>query len=165
MANGPYSRVYHLLMEEFPHVWKSDAQLALFVRLLITADKWWPQMAPIGTRNGAYRSLVQGGLVLENEGGTAYSIRGLGKARSSRSEHARHAVSRRWEYSENTGPVPSKVEKNKEEQSNGQSPRTPAGFMGFPTKDAIREPGGPVVPIHDGHHGASCLVCHPVLKP
>jgi hypothetical protein len=160
MANGPYSRVYHVLMEEYPHVWKSDAQLALFIRLLTAADKWWPQMAPIGRRNGAYRSLVEAGLVLENEGATAYTMRGLGKARSSRSEHARHAVSRRWEYSENTQSLPSRVEKSKEEKSTGQSPTS---FIRFPVKED-RAPGEAAMVRHDGtHKGAdNCLVCHPV---
>ena len=30
MADGPYSRIYHVLMDEYPSVWRSDTQLALF---------------------------------------------------------------------------------------------------------------------------------------
>lgn len=165
MAKGQYTRIYHALKDEYPDVWKSDAQLALFVRLLIVADKWWPQWAPIGTRNGAYQSLVKCGLVLENEGTTGYSILGLHKERSTRSEHARHAVSRRWEYSENTQAIPSKAEKNKEEQgSNGTVPST---FLRWEPKED-RAPGeavsvyhGPGA-THPGHE--TCLACHPLLK-
>jgi hypothetical protein len=32
----------------------------------------------------------------------------------------------------------------------------------FDIRPVNREPGGPVVPIHDGRHGTTCLVCFPV---
>jgi len=155
MATGQYIKVYHELKDEYPGVWRSDAQLAAFVRLLMIADKWWPQWAPVTHRNGAYRSLVEAGLVLENTGGNGYTIKGLGPERSRRSQHGRHAASMRWASSEHAQPMPSKAEQNKAEQG-AQSTNGASGvFMGFRPKQGL----------HDGSH-PGCLVCHPELaKP
>lgn len=122
MAKGQYIRVYHELKDEYPGVWRSDAQLAAFVRLLLIADKWWPEWAPVANRNGAYRSLLEAGLVTENQGGSGYTIKGLGAERGRRSQHGRHAASMRWASSEHAQPMPSKAEHSKAEQMNGQSP-------------------------------------------
>ena len=148
MATGQYIRVYHELKDEYPGVWRSDAQLALFVRLLMVADKWWPQWAPVDHRNGAYRSLVECGLVLENQGGNGYTIKGLGPERSRRSQHGRHAASMRWASSEHAQPMPSKAEQE-QSRSNGQSPT----FMGWKPKAAA----------HMGQHD-NCLVCAPLRE-
>jgi hypothetical protein len=121
MANGPFSKVFHALRDEYYGVWKSDAQLALYVRLLCLANQAYPQMAPIGHRNGAYQSLVKAGLVIENEGATGYTILGLQGERERRSHAARNAAASRWG-------MPSKEEKSKEEKSNGHPPET---FMGW----------------------------------
>ena len=152
MAKGQYIRVYHELRDEYPGVWRSDAQLALFVRLLLIAEKWWPQWAPVDHRNGAYRSLVECGLVLENQGGNGYTIKGLGPERSRRSQHGRHAASIRWASSEHAQPMPRREEKEKK-KTNGQSPNDRETFMGFPPK-----PG-----LHDGSH-PDCAVCAPLRK-
>jgi len=148
MAQGHFIKVYHVLKDEFPGVWRSDAQLALFVRLLVVADKWWPEWAPVAHRNGAYRSLLECGLVIENQGGTGYTIKGLGPERSKRSQHGRHAASMRWASSEHAQLMPSRAEQNKAEQSNGQSP------------SFLRSPTGPT---HDGRH-PDCLVCAPLRE-
>lgn len=126
MATGQYIRVYHELKDEYPGVWRSDAQLALFVRLLMIADKWWPQWAPVASRSGAYRSLVECGLVIENQGASGFTIKGLGQERSRRSQHGRHAASMRWASSEHAQSMPSKAEQSRAKQSNGQSPLTDA---------------------------------------
>lgn len=148
MAQGQYIKVYHVLRDDYPAAWKSDAQLALFVRLLMIADKWWPQWAPIPRRNGAYQSLVACGLVIENGGATAYTIRGLDPERSRRSEHGRHAASIRYASSEHAQPLPSKAEQNKAEQMDGQSP--PQTFMGFK-----RQPLRPNLADIERQHAAS----------
>jgi len=140
VARGQYIRVYHSLKDEYPATWNSPAQLGLYVQLLMVADKWWPQLAPVPRRNGAYQSLVKSGLVLEkreNGATIGYTILGLDKERSGRSEHARHAVRTRWEYSENTQPIPSKAEQSRTEHSNGHSPST---FMSFPPKKVAAVP-------------------------
>ena len=162
VAQGQYIRVYHVLREEHPGVWRSDAQLALFVRLLAVADKWWPQLAPVAHRNGAYQSLVKAGLVLEKEGTDGYTIKGLDKERSRRSEHGRHAASIRHAYSEHAASMPSKAEQNKAEQTNGQSP--PQSFMGWKQKQYERLPGEAANPVHDGRHPVTCTVCHPLPR-
>ena len=91
-----YSRLYHRLMTEYPTVWKSDAQLALFVRLLVAAEKFYPEWAPANRRNGAYQSLVKAGLVIEKKGVDGYTIRGLEAERERRSHAARNAAASRW---------------------------------------------------------------------
>ena len=149
MAQGKYIRVYHVLKDEYPGVWRSDAQLALFVRLLLVADKWYPEWAPIPSRTPAYRSLVESGLVTENISGNGYSILGLHKERARRSEHARHAVRMRWEYAENTAGIPSKAEQSKAEQKDGKEP--PQTFMGWKPS------------AHMGQH-TDCLVCAPLQE-
>ncbi len=92
-----YSRLYHRIMTEYPSVWKSDAQLALFLRLLVAAEKYYPEWPPANRRNGAYQSLVEAGLVLEKNGTDGYTIRGLRAERERRSHAARIAAASRWE--------------------------------------------------------------------
>jgi hypothetical protein len=154
MAKGQYIRVYHELKDEYPGVWRSDAQLASFVRLLMIADKWWPQWAPVTSRNGAYRSLVECGLVIENQGATGFTIKGLGSERGRRSQHGRHAASMRWASSEHAQLMPSKAEQSRAEQSNGQSPTQL--FMGY----------RPKANEHFGQH-PDCGICAPLreVKP
>jgi hypothetical protein len=96
MASGPFSKLYHALLDDYPAVWNSDPQLVLFVRLLVVADKYFPNWAPIGRRNGAYQSLLKAGLVLENEWGTGYTIRGLNAEHERRSHAASIAARTRW---------------------------------------------------------------------
>lgn len=156
MATGQYVKLYHVLMDEHPSVWNSDAQLGAFVRLLVVADKFWPQWAPLPHRTPAYRALKDCGLVIENMAGTSYTIQGLDKQRTRRSEHASHAASSRWGNApSNAQPMPSRAEQNRTEQigahaSNG----VPATFMHWKPKDP--KPG-----LHDGHHGKDCIACFP----
>jgi hypothetical protein len=150
-----FSKVYHRLMAEYPTVWKSDAQLALLVRLLVAADKFYPEWPTANRRNGAYRSLVEAGLVIEKEGTTGYTIRGLEAERERRSNAARNAAASRWG-------MPSRVEKEKN-RGNGIAPEAPTSFIRFPPK-AERAPGEAALTLHDGTHpgAGNCLVCHPV---
>ena len=157
MAKGQYIRIYHELKDEYPSVWRSDVQLGAFVRLLLIADKWWPQWAPVSHRNGAYRSLLECGLIIENQGATGYTIKGLGVERSKRSQHGRHAASMRWASSEHAQPMPSKAE---QEQSRADSAR--AATNGLPSGNVMGwkpKPG-----LHDGSHGSGCMVCAPLLE-
>ena len=98
-----YSRVYHKLMNEYPSVWRSDAQLALFVRLLVLADKFWPERPPMPRASGsAVRSLVEAGLLIVDDQ-DCYRVKGLDSERQRRSSAARtaaivrHAMPRRDE--------------------------------------------------------------------
>jgi hypothetical protein len=146
MASGPYVKLYYSLLDEYPGVWNSDPQLALFVRLLVIADKWFPQFAPIGRRNGAYQSLLKAGLVLENEGGTGYTIRGLRADRERRTNAARNAAASRWG-------MPNRAEQNRTEQS-GSHPVNGSPAGGQPLgMDSVRK--------HYGQH-VGCTVCAPL---
>lgn len=93
MNGDNYSRLYHKLMNEYPKVWNSDETLALFVRMLVIADKFWPERAPVSRRNArGLRSLTSAGLIRLHDGGFTYSVRGLDAERSRRSSAARTAA-------------------------------------------------------------------------
>ena len=166
MANGPYSRVYHELMDEYPAVFRSDLHLGLYVRLLMVADKFYPQHAPVPRRDGAYKSLVSCGLVLEDVGGATYTIRGLSAERERRSEPGRIAAAVRWQRDRNANAMPEEKRREEKETStthsaNGKSPQT---FMGFRPKDPENGAGlwngsG----LHDGRH-PECAVCEPLRR-
>ena len=130
-----YSRIYHRLMNEYPILWRSDAQLALFVRLLVLADKFWPERPPLPRAHSvAMRSLIDYGLISVDDN-DHFRVRGLDAERTRRSTAARNAARSRYAMRD---ALPSKEEKRKEE------------------KDADA--------LHDGHHGVTCLVCQPLLK-
>jgi len=166
MANGQYIKVYHVVKDEYPQVWASDAQLATFIRLLMIADKWWPQWAPkpFGRPTYAYRSLVEAGLVVVSPDGNGFSVRGLNKERQGRSEHGKRAAGIRWSNAaSNAQPMPSKAEQSKAEQRDEQSP--PQTFMGWKPKPTYeRAPGEAENPRHNGSHPVTCLVCHPLPR-
>ncbi len=146
MTSTPYSRVYHRLMTEYPTVWRSDSQLALLVRLLVAADKFYPEWPTSNRRNGAYQSLLRAGLVIEKEGTDGYTIRGLEAERERRTHAGRNAAASRWG-------MPRRDETSKEETSkpNGNAPTL---FMGYKPKAGE----------HVGQHGAACSVCAPLLE-
>jgi hypothetical protein len=162
VTKSVFSKIYHRLMTEYPDVWKSDAQLALLVRLLVAADKFYPDRPTANRRNGAYRLLVEAGLVLEKEGTTGYTIRGLEAEHERISNAGRIAAASRWN-------MPSREEKEKRRVEvgdgivdNGDQPQS---FIRYPKREgASRAPGEALVPIHDGRHGKSCLVCNPVIE-
>lgn len=139
-----YSRIYHRLMTEFPSVYRSDSQLALFVRLLVAADKFYPEWPTANRRNGAYQSLLKAGLVIEQEGVDGYTIRGLRAERERKTNAARIAAASRWGM-----PNKTVTEQNKN-SANGDAP---AIFMGYRPK--ARE--------HFGQH-PDCHICAP-LRP
>lgn len=128
-----YSRIYHRLMSEYPKVWRSDSQLALLVRLLVAAEKFYPEWPTSNRRNGAYQSLLKAGLVIEKEGTDGYTIRGLEAERERRSHAGRNAAASRWGM-----PRRDEQETRQEEHvvadtnaSNGTGPQV---FMGFKPK-------------------------------
>jgi hypothetical protein len=162
MAEGPFVKVYQSIVDDpmFAEVFDKPV-LAQWLRMLLLADAMYPASAPMPRRTPDVRLLIASGLV-EEKPGNRYSMRGLTKEREHRSAVGRNAAAVRWQSERNAMPMPNRAEQSRAEQGNGQSPRTPAGFLGYPKKDTPREPGGPVVPIHDGRHGTTCLVCFPV---
>jgi hypothetical protein len=125
-----YSRIYHRLMTEYPSVWRSPTQLALYVHLLVAAEKYYPEWPIANRRNGAYQSLLKAGLVIEKEGTDGYTIRGLEAERERRSHAARNAAASRWEM-----PRRDETSIDKTSKGNGQSP--PQTFMGWKPKPVV----------------------------
>lgn len=119
-----YSRLYHRLMNEYPALYRNDAQLALYVRLLVVADKFWPDRPPLPRCSAsALRSLVDAGVITVDDA-DCYRVRGLDSERQRRSTAARTAA--RSRYAQQTAvptALPSREEKRKEEKAHmGQHP-------------------------------------------
>ena len=98
-----YARVYYDdLMAEFPEVYRDDALLATWLRLLILAEKMWPigPEIPRSVRIKTYARLVEAGLV-EPADDQCYRIRGLDAERSRRQDAARNAAAVRWHSDRN----------------------------------------------------------------
>ncbi len=128
-----YSRLYHRLMTEYPSVWHSDAQVGLFVKLLITAEKFYPDPAPLPAKTRTYHQLVDVGLVQE-VGVGRYTIKGLEAERERRSATGRKGAAVRWQSERNANALLDETRIDK--TSNGQSPRMT--FMGWkPNLDEI----------------------------
>lgn len=94
MADGPYSRLYHQIADEFPDIFMDDASLGLFARLLVLHDQAWPSAAmyPYATKPRVLARLVESGLVVPEDGPGRYRIKGLDKEREKRSQSASHAA-------------------------------------------------------------------------
>ncbi len=99
----PYVRVYHDdLRRDYPDVYGNDAALALWLRLLVLADKMWPIQAelPRSVRKRPLDLLVIWGLVAVQPDGT-YSVKGYDRERTKRQENARSAAAVRWQSERN----------------------------------------------------------------
>jgi hypothetical protein len=165
MAQGQYSKLYHVLMDEYPKVWGSDVLLGAFVRLLVVADKWWPQVAqkPPGVSRYAFKLLIECGLVAKSSHPGGYSIRGLDKERRGRSEHGRYAATTRWSNPLSNAPsnaqlMPSKAKQSKAEQIDAPSTNgTGSGIqLGYRPKTL---PAGQADGLwHRGQH-SDCSTC------
>lgn len=84
---APYSRVYWSITDDprFADVYGDDAALALWLRLLMSADAMWPGSAPLprSARPKALGRLVEAGIV-ELVGMDHYRIHGLDNEREKR---------------------------------------------------------------------------------
>lgn len=100
MSEGPYARVYWSIRSDprTRDLYRDDALLAAWLRLLIAADMAWPAPAdiPVGIRKASLKALVDAGVVELLDGGSLFTFHGLDKERSRRSTHARTAASARW---------------------------------------------------------------------
>jgi hypothetical protein len=97
--SDPYVRVYYRIRddERFIGVYRDDAALALWLRLLLLADAMYPTSAPIprGVRKAALDTLVRAGLV-ELVPDDCYRIHGLAAERERQSQRGRAGASARW---------------------------------------------------------------------
>ena len=96
MADGPYSRLYHQVADEFPDIVDDDACFALWVRLLIIADQAWPSVGtlPYGTKRKALDRLIKAEMVTVTA--HRFHLRGMDKEREARAERAKAGAEARW---------------------------------------------------------------------
>ena len=108
MADKPYSRVYHSIVDDpkFADVFDNDRRLATWLRLLIVAEQSYPASAylPIGTHMPTVRALATAGLI-DLGTGSRYRVHGLASEREMRSQSARNAAALRWHSPRNADPM------------------------------------------------------------
>ena len=97
--NGPYSRVYWLVMEDakFDGIREDARAMGAWLICLITADMSWPSPAyvPPTVPRQAYARLVAAGLI-DDMPGHRYRIHGLDAERGTRQSKASASASARW---------------------------------------------------------------------
>src|SRR5207244_3974694 len=165
MSGGPYSRLYHAVRDEFPTVYESDVQLATFVRMLMQADKYYPQMAPMPPRRPPVQALIRHSLVIPSDDMRSFTIRGLQAERERRSAPGRHAASVRWHTNAdapadaNAMPDETRRDENKTSSGANASNGAPTTFMHFRPKKQPTTDESPTSGLwfgkgtHDGRHG------------
>lgn len=102
-AKRNYARIYYdEFMAEYPGVYDDDAAFAAWTRLLILAEKMWPQLPemPRRVKDDALAVLVAVGLVAL-EANDRYRIRGLDAERSRRSAQGKAGADARWNADSN----------------------------------------------------------------
>jgi hypothetical protein len=107
MALRPYARVYYIDMEtDHPEVWRDDAALATWVRMLAVAEAMWPAVPeiPRSAKDPAVRKLIRAGLVIP-VAPFGFCIKGLNTERSARSIAARIAAENRWRKEKGMAPL------------------------------------------------------------
>ena len=110
MSDERYVRVYYTIRTDpkFEAVYGDDAALAAWVRLLLDADAVWPAPAsiPKSCKSGAFRSLVDAGIV-DALPGHLFRVHGLDAEREKRGQSGRNAAAVRWHSGRNADPMPS----------------------------------------------------------
>ena len=152
---GPYSRVYHSLIDDpdFDGVYESDRLFAMWTRLLMAADAFWPNSAPLPHKSPALSSLIEKGIVIPLRG-NRYTIKGLSAERERRSSSARNAAAVRWQNARSAQAMPrrdeTRIEEKRDSHTNGVRHDAVA------TATLARSKGG-----HHGQH-QGCVVCDAV---
>jgi hypothetical protein len=134
----PYSRIYWSATEDprFDKVWSNDAALALWVRMLIEADASYPLKPQMPRASRSLTVLLDAGLIEAH--GSRYTVRGLAKERTRRSERGRKAADARWGRSDdapamqthstrNAEAMPRRDEKNNQTRQDEQNQPREAG--------------------------------------
>jgi hypothetical protein len=105
---GPYSRVYHSIVDDdkFASVYDDDRRLATWLRLLIAADQAYPASAhiPMGCHRPSVVALADAGLI-DLGTGSRFRLHGLVTEREMRSQSARNAAAVRWHPNGNAKPM------------------------------------------------------------
>ena len=153
LSKGPYSRVYHSIVDDpmMEKVYGNDRALATWLRMLLVADAFYPNSAPMTHRNPTVRLLIDAGLVIEKSG-NRYTMRGLEAERERRSSSARNAAAVRWQSGRSAQAMPRRDETRIEEGIAMRSNGTGSSRRSSP------KPGE-----HLGQH-EDCGVCAPLRK-
>ena len=135
MADRPYSRIYHEIVDDpdFERVYGNRTALGAWLQMLLTADAMYPASAPMPPRDPTVRLLIASGLVIEKPG-NRYSIKGLQAERERRSASSRIGAVKRWENERNANAMPRRDETSKDKTSNGANAPIPGTFMGMRPK-------------------------------
>ena len=150
-AKGPYSRVYHSIVDDpmFEKVFDNDRALAQWLRMLLVADAFWPNSAPMTHRNPTVRLLIDVGLVIPRSG-NRYTMRGLEAERERRSASARNAAAVRWQSDRNAIAMPrrdeTRIEEKRGSHANGVPSRSTAVAL---AEDVARQEAEQWMPCAD----------------
>lgn len=93
-----YARFYFPeFIRDYPAVYRDDAALATWLRLLVVAEQMWPMVAeiPRSVRPRPLSVLTDAGLVATD--GTSFAIKGHDAERTRRRDSGRIGASVRWE--------------------------------------------------------------------
>lgn len=107
------------LERDYPAIYRDDAALAAYVRLLAVAEKMWPVVPelPRATKPAPLARLVSASLVVRLED-YGYSIKGMAAERTRRTDSARTAAQARWSNAGGNAPA----------HQNGNAPRNADGI-------------------------------------
>jgi hypothetical protein len=122
MAEKPYSRVYHSIIDDpkFAGVYDDDRRLATWLRLLIVAEQAYPASGnvPTGTHRPSVAALAEAGLI-DLGTGSRFRVHGLASERDMRAQSARNAAAVRWHGNGNAGAMLDETRRDKQRQDKG----------------------------------------------
>lgn len=143
----PYVRVFYSLRRDHPEVWKSDARLAWYLRLLVKANQSYPDPAdlPRAIPDEVLLALVGSGAI-DATGDGAYLIHGLDRLRASdtrrgvlgglaRARAAARDASGRYYAGRSAGPATEEVAGPVAGRLNGKSAPVAGALAGPATPD------------------------------
>lgn len=119
-SDRPYARVYYVDLErDYPQVWRDDALLATYVRLLCVAEAMWPGVpeVPRSARSANVKRLVEASLV-KLVPPYGFRIKGMDAERSARRNAARIAAAARWS---DAPAMPNRAEPNQTKPTSAQA--------------------------------------------
>lgn len=125
-----FARVYFDdFKRDYPTVWRSDAMLATWLRLLVESEKAWPSPPeiPRSVTNRTMRQLREVGLVTE-DADHHFEVRGFVAERSKRAQSGRSGAAQRWQSDRTANASPDAMlerERERREKEKGVRERRP----------------------------------------
>ncbi len=159
---GPYSRIYHSIIDDakFATIYDDDRRLATWLRLLIVAEQAYPASGniPTGTHRASLSALVDAGL-LDLGAGSRFRVHGLDDERTWRSDAARvgglaSGRSRAVEHPLNGRSQTERTKSNLAEQSRAETSKAEQDVRDEPEGDVITwlARHGCALPPHSGYY-------------